>query len=464
MSLERRVVGLLEDDPIMGESLVQRLALEGTVVRWWTTGREALAEIERARPEAVICDIRLPDMSGEDVFRAVADRDAAPPFLFITGYGDIDQAVRLIRVGRRRLSDQAIRDAGLPRSAFRIAAAAARPRRREVLGRFRSHAFRRADAVGASRACARPSCSPARPASARRSRPAFFTQASGRERAVHGRQLRGDPRRSSGSGALRPRTRRVHRRAGAPPRLGGARRRRHAVSRRDRRPRAAHCRRSCCVLSRTASSIASAARPPVAFRARVVCATNADLEKRVREGRFREDLFYRINVVSIAVPPLRERQDDIAWLLDQFFDQFNAEGELAGVSGLAEEAALASCLAWQRPRTAQSRGACRRAGARALAHARRPLSRDSGAQLASGRAAVARGCAPRGGAAAHPPRARSDRRRDHSGREGARHFPHDAVGEDAPPRHRHESTRRSAVRKSEQRRSRRMFGNPGQST
>ena len=73
----------------------------------------------------------------------------------------------------------------------------------------------------------------------------------------------------------------------------------------------------------------------------MVCATNADLEKRVRDGRFREDLFYRINVVSIAVPPLRQRPDDIAWLLDQFFDQFNAAGDLAGVSGLAEEAALA---------------------------------------------------------------------------------------------------------------------------
>ena len=47
MSLEHRVIGLLEDDPIMGESLVQRLSLEGTIVRWWTTGREALAEIER---------------------------------------------------------------------------------------------------------------------------------------------------------------------------------------------------------------------------------------------------------------------------------------------------------------------------------------------------------------------------------------------------------------------------------
>jgi len=80
---------------------------------------------------------------------------------------------------------------------------------------------------------------------------------------------------------------------------------------------------------------------PVKFRARIVCATNADLEKRVQEGRFREDLFYRINVLSIAIPPLRERTADIPWLLDRFFEEFNAGGELMGVSGLAEQAALA---------------------------------------------------------------------------------------------------------------------------
>ena len=49
MSLEHRVVGLLEDDPIMGESLVQRLALEGTIVRWWTNGREALGRDRTGR-------------------------------------------------------------------------------------------------------------------------------------------------------------------------------------------------------------------------------------------------------------------------------------------------------------------------------------------------------------------------------------------------------------------------------
>ena len=51
---------------------------------------------------------------------------------------------------------------------------------------------------------------------------------------------------------------------------------------------------------------------------RVVAATNRDLERDIRDGRFREDLFFRLNVVSITVPPLRERMDDIPPLVDHF--------------------------------------------------------------------------------------------------------------------------------------------------
>ncbi|MGH6816254.1 MAG: sigma-54-dependent transcriptional regulator, partial [Hyphomicrobiaceae bacterium] len=101
MSLENRTFALIEDDPIMGESLVQRLRLEGATVRWWRTGAEALAGLSAAAADAVICDIRLPDRSGEDVFRSVSRGGRMPPFLFITGYGDIEQAVRLMREGAR---------------------------------------------------------------------------------------------------------------------------------------------------------------------------------------------------------------------------------------------------------------------------------------------------------------------------------------------------------------------------
>jgi transcriptional regulator with PAS, ATPase and Fis domain len=80
---------------------------------------------------------------------------------------------------------------------------------------------------------------------------------------------------------------------------------------------------------------------PIAFKARLVCATNADLAARVREATFREDLYYRINVLSLNVPPLRERTDDIEWLIDRFFAELaqTIESRAIGVTALACEIA-----------------------------------------------------------------------------------------------------------------------------
>jgi DNA-binding NtrC family response regulator len=57
---------------------------------------------------------------------------------------------------------------------------------------------------------------------------------------------------------------------------------------------------------------------------RVVASTNKDLVRMVREGRFREDLYYRLNVITIAIPPLRERKEDIPHLTDHFIQKYGA--------------------------------------------------------------------------------------------------------------------------------------------
>jgi DNA-binding NtrC family response regulator len=81
----------------------------------------------------------------------------------------------------------------------------------------------------------------------------------------------------------------------------------------------------------------------ISFTARLVCATNADLRRRVEQGHFRKDLYYRLNVIELFVPSLRERPEDILSLLRLFVasyaEQFSRR--IRGVTAQAEHAVLA---------------------------------------------------------------------------------------------------------------------------
>ncbi len=64
---------------------------------------------------------------------------------------------------------------------------------------------------------------------------------------------------------------------------------------------------------------------PIKTEFRLIAATNVDLEKAVKEGRFREDLYYRVNVIPVKVPPLRDRPEDIPELVDFFLSRYSAK-------------------------------------------------------------------------------------------------------------------------------------------
>src|SRR4029453_6490436 len=76
----------------------------------------------------------------------------------------------------------------------------------------------------------------------------------------------------------------------------------------------------------------AAANSDVPFAARIITATNRDLETEVFEKRFREDLYYRINVVSINLPPLRDRGADVLILAKAFLDRYGARMSKPGLA------------------------------------------------------------------------------------------------------------------------------------
>jgi two-component system response regulator HydG len=85
---------------------------------------------------------------------------------------------------------------------------------------------------------------------------------------------------------------------------------------------------------------------------RLVAATHQDLEERVRAGAFRQDLYYRLNVVPIRVPPLRERFDDVPLLADHFLAQARTRNPTSPVRAF-DPTALATLARWTWPGNAR---------------------------------------------------------------------------------------------------------------
>jgi DNA-binding NtrC family response regulator len=341
MSHNACVVGLIEDDPVMGESLVQRLALEGITVKWWQSGRDALKDLATFKPQAIVCDIRLPDLDGESLFRESVQTPDAPPFLFITGHGDIDQAVRLMRAGAAdyitkpfEMDDFLLRLGELTRPAVGPTSSllGISPRMQE-LERLLLRVAKTTSTVlisgetGTGKEVAARLLHATSPAAAK---PFMAVNCSAIPHNLLESELFGHEK-----GAF---TGAVQRHLGYAERAGEGILFLDEIG--ELRPEL-QTKLLRLIEDRIFHRVGG--ERALRFNGRIVAATNAKLAKLVEQKRFRDDLYYRINVVAVDMPPLRDRPQDIPWLIEKFFSEFasRADTQLKGVSALAIEAAVA---------------------------------------------------------------------------------------------------------------------------
>ena len=338
-------IGLIEDDPVMGGSIVQRLEIEGCSVSWWQKGGDLIGAAPRVLDELdlVVCDIRLPDLSGEDVYKEIVTIPDAPPFVFMTGFGEIDQAVRLMRLGA---ADYLTKPFDFEDFLARIRRNARSPLKRHddddpVLGV--SPEMRDAEALIGRYA--------------RLDLPVLITGESGVGKEVAAKHLHAMGATTSGpfiavncaaippdlleseifghergafSGAVKQHRGYAERAAGGTLFLDEI----------GDMPLPLQAKILRLIEDRTFHRIGG--EKPIALKARVVAATHRTLEKEYQEGRFREDLFFRISVLPLPLAPLRERPDDLLWLLSRMMAEASLRQDrtVLGVSTAAEEMVL----------------------------------------------------------------------------------------------------------------------------
>jgi two-component system NtrC family response regulator len=337
---------LVEDDPSLREILAYQLKQEGYAVTAAGNGRQALAEIRRAHWDLIITDVRMPQMDGLALLREVRRVDADLPVLLLTAYGTIQDAVEAIKagafdyltkpVGREdllRIVRKALQLGELQRENRRL--------RETLVERYPLEAM-----LGGS---------PAIHAAIRLIRQAAPAEATilltgesgtGKElaaRAIHVLSSRsGKPfvpvncaavpaglmeselfghRKGAFTGSTADHPGKFRQADGGTLLLD-------EVAELELRLQAKLLR---VLQERIVDPVGSVRSVPVDVR--LVCSTNQDLQSLVQAGRFREDLYHRLNVIVIHLPPLRERGEDVLLLLNHFYRRFGGgDFELDGAA------------------------------------------------------------------------------------------------------------------------------------
>jgi DNA-binding NtrC family response regulator len=322
---------IVEDDPIMGESLADRFGLEGFAIDWHRTGEAALDALGSRPYAAVISDIRLPDLSGEELFgQLVGQTRRVPPFVFITGYGSIERAVALLKLGA---ADYITKPFDIGHLVDKIrgltGARLDSPSRAETLLGV-SSAMRALEAM--------------LPRVASRATSIFITGESGVGKEVLARRIHAIASVSATGGD----TPFIPVNCGALPEalleaeFFGHEKGAFTGADRQKRgyfeqafggtlfldeigdlPTSMQVKLLRAIQERRVKRLGAESEIDVSFR--LICATNRDLQELIRAGQFREDLYYRINVMQLHVPPLRERPEDVPWLVTRIVAEISLQ-------------------------------------------------------------------------------------------------------------------------------------------
>ena len=311
MRLEGLKIDLIEDDLIMGESLVQVFGLEGADVRWWQSGTEGLVALPYSNRDIIVCDIRLPDMSGEQILAEASRYRSTAPFLFMTAFSEVEQAVRLLKKGA---GDYIAKPFELDDIIQRITALVPDQESRLSKG-----------ALGPSEAMLEIEQTLKRIAATRM--PVLLVGETGVGKEVCARFLHGmtaqdmSPFVAVNCAAIPENTMEMELFGSQIPEVhrGYAERAQKGILYLDgiadlslgMQPKLLR-------LLEEETFYRLGGDTPIHFEARIVCSTNVDPQDLLAKDEFREDLLYRINTISIIIPPLQQRTDDIIWLAERF--------------------------------------------------------------------------------------------------------------------------------------------------
>ncbi|MDX3904717.1 MAG: sigma-54 dependent transcriptional regulator [Pigmentiphaga sp.] len=324
----------VDDDPAMREANLQTLELAGFRVEVAASGADALARIPADFPGIVVTDVRMPIMDGLQLFRRLREQDTDLPVILITGHGDIDMAVSAMHEGAYDFLAK-------PYPAERLATAArnALDKRRLVLEnrrlqRLAQEARESLPLIGETPVMQRLRKTLQHLATADVDVLVLGETGAGKEvvaQALHdwgGRRAQAFVGLNCGAlpdtvieselfgheagaftGAQRRRIGRIEHSSGGTLFLDEI----------ESMPLSAQVKLLRVLETREISPLGTNEVRPVDLR--VVAATKIDLSDPAQRGDFRPDLFHRLNVVTVRVPPLRERRDDIPLLFSYFLSR-----------------------------------------------------------------------------------------------------------------------------------------------